>query len=226
MSRNFLITGTDTGVGKSTVGCALGFAFRARGLRVGVMKPAETGCEERDGILDPADARALVLASGCGLSLETVCPYRYRSPLAPAAAAEIDSLPPPELGRVRDCFDRICAASDIVLVEGAGGITVPLTWRFDFADLAAALNLELIVVIANRLGCLNATLLTLHYAASKGLRIAGWILNDVEPATSPAALSNADSLRRLTDAPCLGAMRFKEPLGIGVVERLLARRIG
>ncbi|MGO9606190.1 MAG: hypothetical protein ACLQAT_22825 [Candidatus Binataceae bacterium] len=65
MSTNFLITGTDSGVGKSTVGCALGFAFRARGLRVGVMIPAETGCAERDGALDPADARALALASGC-----------------------------------------------------------------------------------------------------------------------------------------------------------------
>ncbi len=79
----------------------------------------------------------------------------------------------------------------------------------------------MILVIANRLGCLNAAVLTLRYAASKGIRIAGWILNDTEPAISPAALSNADSLRRLTDAPCLGTMRFKEPLGIGVVESLL-----
>ena len=221
MSRNFLISGTDTCVGKSTVGCALGFAFRARGLRVGVMKPAETGCEERGGILDAADARALMLASGCDSPPEIVCPYRYRSPLAPCAAADIDSLPPPDLNRIKDCFDTIAAKSDIVLVEGAGGLAVPITWDTDFADLAASLNLELIIVIANRLGCLNAALLTFHYAQSKGLRIAGWLLNDVEPAVTPAALSNEASLKRLTDVPSLGTMRFKEPLSISVVEKLL-----
>lgn len=221
MSRNFLITGTDTGVGKSTVGCALGFAFRARGLRVGVMKPAETGCEEREGILDAADARSLTLASGCDLPPDIVCPYRYRSPLAPAAAADIDSLPPPDLTRIKSCFDEIASASDIVLVEGAGGLAVPITWDTDFADLAALLDLELIVVIANRLGCLNAALLTFRYAASKGLRVAGWLLNDTEPATTPAALSNAASLARLTEVPGLGTMRYKEPLSLSIVEKLL-----
>jgi dethiobiotin synthetase len=226
MSLNFLITGTDTGVGKSTVGCALGFAFRARGFRVGVMKPAETGCEERGEELDPQDARALMLAAGSILPLDLVCPYRYRSPLAPAVAAEIDDLPAPDLGRIAECFDRIAAESDIVLMEGAGGLAVPLTWKADFADLAAALDLELIVVVANRLGCLNAAVLTMRYAASKGLSIAGWILNDVEPAISPAAATNAASLSRLTDVPCLGTIRYKEPLGKGVVEKLLARAPG
>lgn len=128
------------------------------------------------------------------------------------------------MGRIATCFEEISAASDIVLVEGAGGLAVPLTWQADFADLAAKLGLELIIVIANRLGCLNAAMLTFRYAASKGLRMAGWILNDVEPASSPAALSNAASLARMTDVPCLGTMRFKEPLGIGVIEKLLARR--
>src|SRR5262249_19248689 len=137
------------------------------------------------------------------------------------AAAEIDSLPPPALNRIIDCFNTISAQSDIVLVEGAGGLAVPIFWDFDFADLAASLDLELIVVIANRLGCLNAAVLTFRYAVSKGLRLAGWILNDVEPAITPAALSNAASLSRMTDVPCLGTMRFKEPLGKAVVEKLL-----
>src|SRR5581483_6644793 len=98
---------------------------------------------------------------------------------------------------------------------------VPLTWTTDFADLAAALDLKMILVIANRLGCLNAAELTLRYAEGQGLRIAGWILNDTEPAISPAARTIADSLRRLTDTPCRGTMRFKEPLSIAVVEKLL-----
>ena len=116
--------------------------------------------------------------------------------------------------------------SDIVLVEGAGGLAVPLTWSIDFADVAVALHLDLIVVIANRLGCLNGALLTFRYAASKGLRVAGWILNDVEPSTTLAALTNGNSLARLTEVPCLGVVRFKEPLGLAVVEKLLVQNQG
>ncbi|HUY27250.1 MAG TPA: dethiobiotin synthase [Candidatus Binataceae bacterium] len=229
MSLNFLITGTDTGVGKSTVGCALGFALRARGMRVGVMKPAETGCEERGeigaGVLDPADARALALAAGCGLPLDLICPYRYRSPLAPPAAAERDGLPPPDPARIARCFREIASGSEAVLVESVGGLAAPLAWGFDNADLAAMLGLPLIVVIANRLGCLNAAMLTFSYARAKRLEIAGWLLNDAEPADTPAALTNAASLARMTDVPRLGTMRHKEPLAKSIVEKLLARSL-
>jgi dethiobiotin synthetase len=227
MKLKFLITGTDTGVGKSTVGCAIGFALRARALRVGVMKPAETGCEARleadGGALEPADARALALASGCDQPLDLICPFRYRSPLAPPAAAELDALDPPDIVRIADCYAKIEAASDAVLVEGAGGLAVPIAWGFDYADLAALLDLPLIVVIANKLGCLNAALLTLSYARAKRVKIAGWLLNDVEPALSPAARTNAASLARMTDVPSLGVMRHKEPLAKTVIEKLLAR---
>ncbi|MHB8381897.1 MAG: dethiobiotin synthase [Candidatus Binataceae bacterium] len=223
MSLNFLITGTDTGVGKSTVGCAAGFALRARAMRVGVMKPAETGCEERAGILEPADARALALASGCDLPLDLICPYRYRSPLAPPAAAELDSAAPPDVEHMVECFRKIESVSDAVLVEGAGGLAVPIMWGFDFADLAAKLDLPLIVVISNKLGCLNVAMLTFNYARSKRLKLAGWILNDVEPALSPAARTNAASLARMTDVPSLGTMRHKEPLAKSIIEKLLAQ---
>ena len=222
MAHRFLITGTDTGVGKTTVGCALGFAFKARGMRVGVMKPAETGCAELpDGSLDPADARALALAAACPLALETIAPYRYRSPLAPAAAADIDGIPAPDFARIAEGFRTIQGASDVVLVEGAGGLAVPLTWGRDFSDLAWLLDLETIIVIGNRLGCLNAAVLTLKYAASRGLKIAGYILNDVEPAESPAALTNEASLAHLTHEHYLGRMRYREPLAKSIVEKVL-----
>jgi len=220
---SFLITGTGGKVGKSTVGCALGFALRARGLRIGVMKPAEVGCADYNGKLEASDTRALALAAGCGLPVELMCPYRYRSATSPPAAAELDSLPPPELGRISDCFDRIAAASDLVLVESTGGLAEPLTWQTDFADLAAALDLEVIVVIGNRPGALNSALLSLRYAASKGLRVAGWIFNELEPALPPGDPTTVKTLSRLTDTSCLGTMRFKEPLSIEVVEKLLLR---
>ena len=221
MTSRILITGTDTGVGKTMVGCALGFAMKVRGLRVGVMKPAETGCKEEAGELMPNDAVTLRASASAIHPLEIICPYRYRSPLAPAAAARADSLPPPEPARIIELFERISADSDVVLVEGAGGIAVPLTWDFNFADLAAALGLELILVVANRLGCLNSTLLSIDYAIRRRLRVAGYILNDAEPANSAAAQTNAESLKRLTDVPALGSVRYKEPLPLEVVRNVL-----
>ncbi|HVB81099.1 MAG TPA: dethiobiotin synthase [Candidatus Binataceae bacterium] len=221
MGRRFLITGTDTGVGKTTVGCALACAFKARGVSVGVMKPVETGCAALpDGSLDPADARALARAAGCPLPLEIIAPYRYRSPLAPAAAAALDGIVPPDFAKISECFRTIQDASGVVIVEGAGGIAVPIEWQRDFTDLAWLLDLEVVVVIGNRLGCLNAAVLTLKYAGSQGLRIAGYILNDVEPAESPAAQTNETSLTHLTHAPCLGRVRYREPLEKSIVDKL------
>ncbi len=223
MARRFLITGTDTGVGKTTVGCALAFALKARGMRVGVMKPAETACQAgADGVLEPADARALAYAAACSMPLDLIAPFRYRSPLAPAAAAEADALPAPDFDRIGECFRAIEAESDIVIVEGAGGIAVPITWNRDYAGLAWLLDLEVVVVIANRLGCLNVAALTLKYADQRGLKIAGYLLNDVEPATSAAAETNEASIARLTHAPALGRIRFREPMAKTILEKLVA----
>ena len=169
--RRFLITGTGAGVGKTTVGCALGFALRARGMRVGVMKPVETGCAEIDGALAPRDADALALAVGSVVPLELICPYRYRSTLAPAAAAAIDRLPPPELENIARCFGEIAADNDAMLVESAGAITAPITRDSDFADLAAMLGLEVIVVVGNRSGCVDATMLTIQRCESRELKV-------------------------------------------------------
>jgi dethiobiotin synthetase len=221
MKSGLLITGTDTGVGKTMVGCALSFALKVRGLRVGVMKPAETGClQDADG-LRPDDAIALRASALASHPLEMVCPYRYRLPLAPAAAAEIDRLEPPDPARIERIFREIAADSDVVLVEGAGGIAVPLRWDFNYADLAVALGLDVILVVGNRLGCINSTILSLEYAMNRGLRVRGYILNDVDPISSPAGQTNVDSLGRLTDVPALGLVRYKEPLPFELVRRLL-----
>jgi dethiobiotin synthetase len=221
MASGILITGTDTGVGKTMVGCALAFAMKVRGLRVGVMKPAETGCPEEAGQLMPADATALRASASAVQPLEIICPYRYRLPLAPAAAAQADSAPPPDPARIVSLFERIAADSDVVIVEGAGGVAVPVTWQFNYADLAAALGLKLILVVANRLGCLNATILSIDYCRSRGLPIVGYILNDTEPVSSAAARTNAEALKHLTDVPALGSVRHKEPLPLAIVNNVL-----
>ncbi len=221
MGRRFLITGTDIGVGKTTVGCALGFAFRARGMRVAVMKPVATGCAEVGGELYAAEASALRLAASSALPLELICPYRYRSQLAPADAADFDHLPPPDLANIARCFHEIAADSDAVLVESAGAIAAPITRDTDFADLASLLGLEVIVVVGNRPGCLGAAALTLKHAENRGLAIAGCILCDIDSVASPDAETNEASLMRLTSAPYLGRMRHREPLAKAIVEALL-----
>src|SRR5579872_1585893 len=112
MAKGVLITGTGPGAGTSLIGCALAFAAHARGIRVGVMKPIETGCEMSAGVLEPTDARALAYAAGSDLSMDLICPYRYRSPLAPAAAAEADRVSPPDLLEIEHAYRKIAARND------------------------------------------------------------------------------------------------------------------
>lgn len=221
MTRALMITGTDTGVGKTLLGCALAAAAKARGIRVGVMKPAETGCAAAHGELAPADAQALVCAASTELSLALVCPYRYPSPLAPACAAEVDGLPAPDPDKIERCFGEIAEQSALVIVEGAGGIAVPITWRFNYADLVLRLGLEVVLVVGNRLGCLNATILSVHYAKARNLNLRGYVLNDIEPAATAAAKTNAESLKRLVDVPYLGRIRHQQPVDAAILAALL-----
>ena len=212
MGRRLLITGTDIGVGKTTVGCALGFAMRARGMRVGVMKPIETGCVEVDGVLEPRDARALSLAASSPLPLELICPYRYKG---------LDLSPPPDLDEIARCFRDIAADSDAVLVESAGTIATPINVDNDFADLASMLGLEIVAVVGNRPGCVSAAESALNYAESRELTTAGYILCDVEPGASRAEDANETTLIRTAGALYLGRMRHREPLAKAIVEALL-----
>jgi dethiobiotin synthetase len=193
MARRFLITGTGARVGKTTVGCALGFAMRARGMRVGVMKPIDT--------LNTQDAQALALAVGSIMPMELICPYRYGS--TPAAA---DAPDPSHISR---CFDQIAAQSDVVLVESSSMI--------DFAELATMLTLEVIVVIGNRPGCIDATTFALQRYESRGIKVAGVILCDCEPA---AEIDEAP-LHELIGDSYLGRMRHREPLAKTIVEKLI-----
>ena len=220
--HRFLVSGTDTGVGKTTIGCGLAAAYRLRGMRVGVMKPAETGCVAHDGELMALDAIALRAAAESNDAIELICPYRYATPLAPAAAAVVEDLDPPELRRIATIYERLAADRDVMLVEGAGGLAVPITWRENYADLALALDLELILVVGNRLGCINATILSLAYAAQRGVRLKGYILNDLEAENSPAAQTNARSLESLLPGRCLGVTKYKLPMPAEICERVLS----
>jgi dethiobiotin synthetase len=205
----FFVTGTDTGIGKTLVSCALLAAARARGLAVGALKPIETGCPGPPGALAPADAIALHRAAG-GLSTTGAPPtsvYRFAAPLAPSVAAEregaiIDFAP--ILGAADRLRER---APDLLLVEGAGGLLVPITDALDMADLAAALALPLLVVARDGLGTINHTLLTLAVAGARGLSVAGVVLNGSTPGTSGEdAARNAVEIERRGKVRVLGRL--------------------
>ncbi len=200
---NLFITGTDTGIGKTLVGCGIATALTAQGKRVGVLKPAETGCDRRDGILYPDDAMRLAGYARSGLSLETVCPYRFSPPVAPSVAAEQAGVTiQPE--RIIEVFQTITNQHDVTLVEGAGGLLVPLVDRYSFADLARDLDIPVLVVVGSKLGALNHTLLTLHCIEARALPLAGYILNHPTRTADDAIKTNATTLAGLTDVPCRG----------------------
>ena len=209
-ARAYLVTGTDTGIGKTLVGCAVA-ASMSKDERVAVLKPAETGCREEHGELVPDDAVRLREASRCEAPLETICPFRYPEPLAPSLAAERAGRPI-AIPRVRECFEELRRFSDVVLVESAGGLLVSLRGRYSFADLAAELSLTLVVVVGSRLGALNQTLLTLECAERRGLRVAGYVMNQLTPEQDLAQRLNPAALAALTDVRCLGSVPFLDDL--------------
>ena len=201
------VTGTDTGVGKTFVASGIARHLSDRQLRVGVMKPVETGCARRGADLEAADAVRLMAAARSTLEIPSVCPYRFEEPLAPDVAArragrQID----PAI--IRNQYESIAASSDVTIVEGAGGLLVPIWERYTMAALAADLGLPLLVVVGSRLGAVNHTLLTLETARSHGLEVAGYVLNHVNQFEDAATDTNAELLARSTDVRCAGVIAF------------------
>ena len=200
--RGLLITGTDTGVGKTVVACGLAGALRRRGLAVAPFKPAETGCVPAEGTnrLVPADAESLRRACATQAPLDTICPYRFAPPVAPWVAAEQAGVAiDPE--RLERCYTELAASSDVVLVETAGGILVPLREDFHYADLALLLHLPVLVVVGSKLGAINHVRLTLEFLQAAGLKTIACVLNHPFRETSEATDTNEATLRRLSSVP-------------------------
>jgi len=201
-NHGLLITGTDTGVGKTFVACGLAGALRRQGLSVAPFKPAETGCafDTESQRLIPADAELLRRATGTAAPLDTICPYRFAPPVAPWVAAEQagKTIDPQHIER---CYRELTASHDIVLVETAGGILVPLAEQFHYADLAGLLRLPVLIVIGSKLGAINHTRLTLEFLHTAGLPVLAGVLNHPCKETDPATATNEQTLRRLTRVP-------------------------
>lgn len=202
-----MVTGTDTGVGKTVVSCALIRAMQTKGLAPVPVKPVETGCEDLD---RPEDAIALSEAAG-GVALETVCPARYRLPAAPATAARKEGARHDFAGLVAH-VQGVQRRHPWVVVEGAGGLLVPLWEARTFADLAVALDARLVVVARHALGTINHTSLTIEAALHRGLRVAAVVLN-VPGVPDAVFVDHAVELRALwPDIAVLGPIgRVRDP---------------
>lgn len=205
-SHGFFITGTDTGVGKTRIATALLRAFASRGLRAVGMKPVAAGCEWADGALVNEDVAALTAASTVAAPVDLINPYRFQPAIAPHLAAELagETI---SLQRIGDAYVALAARADRVVVEGAGGLLVPLNERDDFGDLARLLELPVVLVVGMRLGCLNHALLTAEAVRRRGLRFAGWVANRLD-ATTPAVEQNVQTLCKRLGAPLLGIVPF------------------
>lgn len=208
MIKGIFITGTDTGVGKTFVGARLAAALREQGIDVGVMKPAETGCLLRKGVLVPRDALKLIKAGGVVDPLDRVNPYRFRAPLAPAIAAEREGKKI-DIKRIVSAFHTLVRKHDYMIVEGAGGIMVPLTMSHHYLDLARVLNLPVLVVARPGLGTINHTLLTIMALRSCRLRIAGIVINHRSKKRSGLAeRTGPPAIERLSGVPIIGHVSY------------------
>jgi dethiobiotin synthetase len=178
--RGLFVSGTDTGVGKTVIAGGIAAVLRRRGVDVGVMKPAATGCVgSREG---PASADAEFLAA-CADSLDPmrdVCPCRYAEPLSPHLAARRAEVPV-DFDRIRESFARIGAAREFVVVEGTGGLLTPLSDKVMVADLAAEMKLPMLIVTDAALGTLNRTGLCLEAARHRGIEVYGVVVNRYRP---------------------------------------------
>ncbi|MFZ5830125.1 MAG: dethiobiotin synthase [Planctomycetota bacterium] len=202
-------TGTDTGVGKTYVAALVARQLGAEGRGVGVYKPVASGCNLRAGALVSDDAEALWEAAGKPADLEDVCPQRFAAPLAPHLAAHAEGKRvDPEL--LREGLQFWTQRSEIVLVEGVGGLMSPMSDDDYVADLAEEFGLPLVVVSRNVLGTINQTLQTLITAACYGLPVAGIVLNQpLRPPTDDVSLtSNRAELATRAVPPLLAEVPF------------------
>jgi dethiobiotin synthetase len=200
-ARGIFITGTDTGVGKTVIACALVRAFRACGWRVAVMKPVASGARHTAQGLRNDDALALIEAAGTATPYADVNPYCFEPPVSPHIAAK-EARIDVDTRLIRHKFDALAADADWVVVEGAGGWFAPINEHQTMADLAWTLSVPALMVVGLKLGCLNHAQLTRLGVEAHGVGFAGWIANGVDPAMSRSA-ENLAALERLLGEPAL-----------------------
>jgi dethiobiotin synthetase len=208
MNKGIFITGTDTGVGKTFVAVGLIKAMKRKGLDVCPVKPVESGCRVKNGELVPSDSIKLWKASGIKEPLHVINPYKLKNPLAPSVAAEMEGVSL-DKNKIIRTYAGLSKKYEITIVEGAGGIMVPVFRKYLFLDLAKDLNLPLIIVSRPGLGTINHTLLTINVAKNRGLDVLGVIYNHTyRTKTGLPEKTNPGVIKKLGGVPTLGIMPY------------------
>ena len=200
--KGFFVVGTDTGVGKTTISCALLHALGAQGYRTIGMKPVATGVTGSA----TDDLEQLKTASNVSADKSLLNPYAFRAPIAPHIAADQEQTTI-ELSVITQAYQDLTRLADIIIVEGIGGFKVPLGVNCDTANLVVALSLPVILVVGLRLGCLNHALLTYEALKNRAVPVAAWVANQIDP-NLPAFDENVQALKERLEAPLLGVVPY------------------
>jgi dethiobiotin synthetase len=224
MVKGFFITGTDTGVGKTIITAALIKAAHILGFSACGMKPIETGCrrtenKEGNNSLIPSDGTFLREITGTGESIDLITPIRFENPLAPLPASEIEDKPI-DLDKIKTAYKELSNKYDVIIVEGIGGLLVPIKRDHFVIDLAKDFGLPIIVVSKPGLGTINHTMLTVNYAIKEGFDVAGIIINYTRPPESTLAENtNPEIIKRLSPVPVIGTFPYLKDLESRTIER-------
>ena len=207
MTKAYFITGTDTNIGKTYIATAFIEYFVSLGRKTVGMKPISAGCETLAGQLANEDALQLLAASNLNAAYCIVNPYAYAPAIAPHIAAHLagETI---SIANIQAAFAQLTMLAEVIIVEGAGGFLVPINASETIADLSLALNIPIILVVGMRLGCINHALLTVQAIENKGLKIAGWIANEIG-CSMPYLQENIASLVTRINAPYLGFVAWQ-----------------
>lgn len=208
MTRGFFVTGTDTGIGKTSVSLGLMQLLQSQGHVVTGMKPVASGCQATPAGLVNEDALKLQAQASFSVPYQQVNPYAFERPIAPHLAAREQGVNI-ELPVIEEALDALTQSADRVVVEGVGGWLVPINQGQTMADVALAISLPVVLVVGVRLGCINHALLTAAAIDKAGVAFAGWIANRLDP-DCEAADENVAALRERLAAPFMGELRYAQ----------------
>src|SRR5208283_4451720 len=232
-AKGVFITGTDTGVGKTIAAAVLIRALIKKGIKVAAMKPIETGCLNRDGSLIPPDGMFLKSVAQMDTTIDLVSPIRFEQPLAPMVASELEGKAV-ELRKIIDSYRILSGQYSFMVVEGAGGLLVPIVKMkkkgdradqraYFMVDLMRELRLPVIIVTRPTLGTINQTLLTVNHALLTGLEVVGVLINNAQaPGNSLAEKTNPLVLEELCPVPILGILPHINDVTLNTIDAVAA----
>lgn len=225
MAKGFFVTGTDTGVGKTVIAAALIKAIGILGVKACGMKPIETGCTREGNSLIPSDGMFLKNMARMDETLNQVSPCCFENPLAPMVAADMEERTV-NLNKIRKAFEGLTKTYKAIVVEGVGGLLVPINRNYFVLDLAKELGLPLIVVSRPGLGTINHTLLTVKYALKEGLKVAGVIINHTYQAEGGMAEeTNPQMIKQLSPAPLIGFFPYLNAMSDEAFEKAVLKNL-